>query len=490
MQVNIGNWVTLMALLWIGFSVSVLEGVANPLKGHGKGKHGKGKRWAVLVAGSMGYQNYRHQADVCHAYQVLKKGGLKDENIIVFMYDDIANHTQNPRRGIIINKPNGPDVYKGVPKDYTGDAANKNNFFAVISGNRSALSGGSGKVVNSGPRDTIFIYYADHGSTGFIGMPVGMYVMAHEFVKVLKAKHAAKSYKKMVIYMEACEAGSMFDGILPNNLNIFVTTASNPKESSFAFYCPDSYPPAPPHYTTCLGDAYSIAWLEDSSHVMQYGDMKFNNDFLATYIGAPPYTSHNENAYSFEPSTQTRRISQRDAHLLHLKLELQEAPDGSDEKMKAQKKLDGEISHRESVDKGFHLIGDLLFGEENSSTMMLHVRPPGQPLVDDWDCFKTLINTYESVCGTLSSYGRKYTRAFANMCNAGISVEQLKAASLQWAGVAIWVMNVDVGLGVNEIVGLGVEILDGIGSWALSKEFKEVACGWDCMHAYADAVSS
>lgn len=56
------------------------------------------------------------QADVCHAYQILKKGGLKDENIIVFMYDDIAYDPENPRPGVIINKPDGQDVYHGVPK--------------------------------------------------------------------------------------------------------------------------------------------------------------------------------------------------------------------------------------------------------------------------------------------------------------------------------------------------------------------------------------
>ncbi|KAK9014629.1 hypothetical protein V6N11_005782 [Hibiscus sabdariffa] len=76
----------------------------------------EGTRWAVLVAGSRGFSNYRHQADVCHAYQLLKNGGLKDENIIVFMYDDIAFHEDNPRPGTIINHPDGTDVYKGVPK--------------------------------------------------------------------------------------------------------------------------------------------------------------------------------------------------------------------------------------------------------------------------------------------------------------------------------------------------------------------------------------
>lgn len=56
------------------------------------------------------------KADVCHAYQILKRGGLKDKNIIVFMYDDIAYDSENPYPGKIINKPDGPDVYEGVPK--------------------------------------------------------------------------------------------------------------------------------------------------------------------------------------------------------------------------------------------------------------------------------------------------------------------------------------------------------------------------------------
>lgn len=56
------------------------------------------------------------QADVCHAYQILKKGGVKDENIVVFMYDDIAMNELNPRKGVIINHPTGGDVYSGVPK--------------------------------------------------------------------------------------------------------------------------------------------------------------------------------------------------------------------------------------------------------------------------------------------------------------------------------------------------------------------------------------
>ena len=60
------------------------------------------KHWAVLVAGSNGYFNYRHQADICHAYQILRKNGIPDERIVVMMYDDIAHNENNPTQGMYV----------------------------------------------------------------------------------------------------------------------------------------------------------------------------------------------------------------------------------------------------------------------------------------------------------------------------------------------------------------------------------------------------
>ncbi|CAI9771531.1 unnamed protein product [Fraxinus pennsylvanica] len=236
--------------------------IRSPVEHRGTEKNGT--RWAVLIAGSSGYGNYRHQADVCHAYQILKRGGLKDENIVVFMYDDIADNEMNPRKGVIINHPEGGDVYAGVPKDYTGDDITVENFFAVILGDKNAVKGGSGKVVDSKPNDRIFIYYSDHGGPGVLGMPSTPYLYGKDFVDVLRKKHASGTYKEMVIYVEACESGSVFEGLLPEDLNIYVTTASSADESSWGTYCPGMDPPPPPEYSTCLGDLYSVAWLEDS----------------------------------------------------------------------------------------------------------------------------------------------------------------------------------------------------------------------------------
>lgn len=60
--------------------------------------------------------------------------------------------------------------------------------------------------------------------------------------------------------------------------------------------------------------------------------------------------------------------------------------------MKAQRELEVEIARRKHVDNNVHQISNLLFGEEKGCIVMVHVRAPGQPLVDDWDCLKTLVS--------------------------------------------------------------------------------------------------
>ncbi|KAL5202947.1 hypothetical protein ABZP36_013899 [Zizania latifolia] len=411
-------------------------------------------RWAVIIAGSNGYYNYRHQADVCHAYQIMKKGGLKDENIIVLMYDDIANNTDNPRPGIIINHPTGADVYAGVPKDYTGKDVNVNNFLAVLLGNRSALTGGSGKVVDSGPDDHIFVYYADHGGPGVLGMPGDEYLYANDLVQALKKKHAGGAYKSMVIYVEACESGSVFEGLLPADIAVYATTAANAQESSWGTYCPGDEQGAPPEeFDTCLGDLYSVAWMEDSeahqddmrgesllqqydavkertsaegtynsgSHVMQYGDLALAAQSLYLYIGGTSTLPDDDDKSLLLGTTAAPAVHQRDADLIYFWHKYRIAAEGTPEKVASREQLLREMGRRSRVDSSVELIGDLLFGSDKSRLILNGVRPAGQPLTDDWDCLKSMVRTFEAHCGSLGPYGMKHMRAFANICNAGVA---------------------------------------------------------------------
>ena len=215
------------------------------------------EQWAVLGAGSKGWDNYRHQADVCHAYQVLHEHGVDDDHIVVMMYDDIAYSQDNPTQGVIINKPLGPDVYKGVPKDYTGQNVNPQIFLSVLKGDKEAVTGkGSGKVVNSGPNDNIFVYFADHGASGIVAFPSD-FLDAQTLNAALQDMNRNKRYKQMLFYLEACESGSMFEGLLPENIGVLAVTASNSTSPSFACYYDQKL-------DTFLGDVFSVSWMQNA----------------------------------------------------------------------------------------------------------------------------------------------------------------------------------------------------------------------------------
>lgn len=259
------------------------------------------KLWVLIVAGSNGYFNYRHQADACHAYHIMNRHGIPDSQIVVMQYDDIANDSENPTPGIIINHPNGSDVYKGVLKDYTGDTVTSTNFLKILTGDASGMKGiGSGKVINSGPNDHVFVNFVDHGAPGIVAFPNDE-LAATDLNAAIKKMHKQKKYSKMVLYFEACESGSMFDGLLPKDINVFATTASNPDESSYACYYDDLR-------QTYLGDVYSVNWMEDAdqenlsqeslqaqflkvrtetntSHVQEYGNLTLGQLKVGEFMG-------------------------------------------------------------------------------------------------------------------------------------------------------------------------------------------------------------
>ena len=93
------------------------------------------------------------------------------------MYDDIANSEHNKHKGQIFNELNGPDVYHNVPKDYTGHEVTPKNFLSVLAG--TPPGAGSNRVLNSGPNDRVFIYFADHGGSVRLLQSLCLLAVAH-----------------------------------------------------------------------------------------------------------------------------------------------------------------------------------------------------------------------------------------------------------------------------------------------------------------------
>uniref|UniRef100_T1JY55 legumain n=1 Tax=Tetranychus urticae TaxID=32264 RepID=T1JY55_TETUR len=378
---------------------------------------------AVLVAGSNEYYNYRHQADVCHAYQVLRNHGVPAENIIVMMYDDIANNTENPFPGQIFNAPNGPDVYAGVSKDYIGNEVTSENFLGVLRGDKDLVAKGK-KVLTSGPNDHVFIYFADHGATGLIGFPTGI-LSSHDLNKALVHMHEHKLYGKLTFYLEACESGSMFENILPDNINIYATTATNSAESSYGCYYD-------PKIGTALGDEYSVAWLEDSdSHDLtketleqQFKDVvnsttkshpqQFGQKSLAS-LKVGQFQGEKASSKVHAPKGHLRdSINVRDLPLVILKRKLKLSKD-ADEAFFLEATIQNLIAGRRFLESGIKKIVSQLCsnGYCSDAEQVLSTR---KPLVNH-PTYSKVAKKFQSSCLNLGihTHGMKFMYVFANL---------------------------------------------------------------------------
>lgn len=67
----------------------------------------------------------------------------------------------------------------------------------------------------------------------------GPFLYADQLSKALEEKKRQSGFRELVLYVEACESGSMFEGSdLGEEQGVFATTAANAFESSWATYCP------------------------------------------------------------------------------------------------------------------------------------------------------------------------------------------------------------------------------------------------------------
>eukprot|EP00210_Caulerpa_lentillifera_P002412 g2313.t1 len=442
---------------------------------------------AVLVAGSSGYWSYRHQADMCHAYQMLKASGVPSDNIIVFVYNDIARNSYNPFPGKIYNVPGmyiaslharkmficvgGADVYPGCNKDYTGTNVNKFVLSAVLRGDSAAVTGkGSGRVLTKNAYQRVFFAYSGYGHTGAITFPTGPYLYADEFNGLLVYLRKISMFKEMLVYIEASYSGSMFYNMpIRYEDRIMGVSASAHDEASYATYCPDSSKTYssivnPNKIRSCMGDLFTLSWLLDAeyynvffstvgahlrrvtyatsvhgtysqgSHVKTFGDKYkhiYNEELGFFFSGVKSALRLLWNFVTSGLNSNAGRdnYKQTDADLIHLYMAASEN-NNSD----ASLRLEKELAMRKHTDEVIYSTLHSLIGSGDLSTDIsvskfaeeVIPRGPDDPVVNDWDCLREMVDAWEDKCGRLNSYSGQYSRTFVNLCNAMVSPATFK----------------------------------------------------------------
>lgn len=188
-------------------------------------------KWALLVAGSSGWKNYRHQADVLAMYQLLKARGYKDERIVLVMEDDIAFHSSNPQQGIIQVSVGGENLYQQVEVDYRLSDLNPEDIKAILLGQENEKLP---QVIRATNKDNVLVFWSGHGLSKELCWDNHDTGLTYDFAKeIFEEMNAEKAYRKSLWLVETCYSGSVmqacegFPGIL-------AITAANANETSKA----------------------------------------------------------------------------------------------------------------------------------------------------------------------------------------------------------------------------------------------------------------
>ena len=196
-------------------------------------------KWAVLVQGSSGWEDYRHQADVLNVYQLLKRNGWPDDHIILIISDDIANDPKNITPGEVRANLNGPELYKTAKIDYSTDSLTVADFKNILWGKQSSHLP---TVLNTTDQSDILLFWSGHGISETSTLPNCFYWRSDktiysetEFRETLQKMFDEKRYRKMLLLLEPCHSRNLAKQT-DHMPGMMAFAAANGNESSFADY--------------------------------------------------------------------------------------------------------------------------------------------------------------------------------------------------------------------------------------------------------------
>mmetsp|Transcript_6685 Transcript_6685/g.13302 ORF Transcript_6685/g.13302 Transcript_6685/m.13302 type:complete len:509 (+) Transcript_6685:87-1613(+) len=197
---------------------------------------------AIIVSSSRYWFNYRHVTNALSIYQLLKRGGITDDKIILMLADDIPCNMRNPFRGKIFPRGAyggfGEDLMEGVNIDYSGTDVTVDAFLRVLLGRH--LDGEGGDSLGSHRRTlpktdentNVLVYLTGHGGDNFFKFQDGEELTSQDIASAFSQMHELKLYKELLFISDTCQAFTMADEIdVPN---VFSVGSSLKGQNSYA----------------------------------------------------------------------------------------------------------------------------------------------------------------------------------------------------------------------------------------------------------------
>jgi legumain len=214
---------------------------------------------------------------------------------------------------------------------------------------------------------------------------------------------------------------------LPTNTRIYGLSAANPSESSWGTYCNPDDVIQGKHINSCLGDLFSVNFLEDIdkgnifdetlvdqfkivqkltslSHVMQWGDLSFQSDKVSEYVAGPKQTKNLRSILPI-PRVGTRKTKYASMNSRTMKLQSLSAIYATERSPEVFREMSEEMASMQRYDTAFKNFDTelKLNGKYDSANI-------------EFECLRTVVDSHEQQCGRLSDYGLQFVKNMAEAC--------------------------------------------------------------------------
>jgi len=207
---------------------------------------------AIIVSGSRYWHNYRHSSNALVFYHALRRLGLRDSSISLFLSGDShACDSRNVHRGDIYNSetpseessssdeggllPGGGRSSAPVEVDFSGTASNAESLLRVLTGRIEPGSASGGGVADMSSSMSLLLVLTGHGGDGYLKFHDKDELGYADLAWALREAHALGRYGRLLVIVDTCQADSLGialkDGGVPNAL---VVASSLVGQNSYA----------------------------------------------------------------------------------------------------------------------------------------------------------------------------------------------------------------------------------------------------------------
>ncbi|CAH1401438.1 unnamed protein product [Nezara viridula] len=283
-------------------------------------------------------------------------------------------------------------------------------------------------ILASGPDDVIFVNIAGNGGPGYVSFPED-FLFLDDFLEAINWMYDNHKYSKLIIYVEASYAGSLFHKTLPDGKNVYALTSTGPFRTSSAAYWDEVR-------KTYLSDVFSTLWMTytqdekiskfnllydtldpNISRAEEYGDLKIGVKKLKTIL-----------------ETTDKRMLRNPSTTLHLKdtvnsinvpLNILQSRLKDANNSKQRNKLKGEIKQLKDKRKIIYdLFIDILKAvtstRQQQNNLIEKLEKKTEPLTTDiFPCYRMLFTNFYYKYGSLleDPYNCAHLQKFVNICS-------------------------------------------------------------------------